>query len=745
VSITLIDTDLTADETPTGRERLIAVTADQDLDAALREHWGDRYLRIDPSSGWPDRLARSSTDAILLDPRVTGLGQLRFRDLSGASTVYVLRRRSRPAGVPRVRRDVLRGRLRAAGEKSVLGGGVAAADAYTVVRPRVPAARRWYSAEDGPGGFIDRLRGSGARFVVLRWYDDLPRLPDGEDLDLLVLDSDIPLVEQVLGERPGTEPCDVYSVSGLPGTDFHAMAYLPPAFAQRIVARSEMLRGRFPVPSAYDSFLALAYHVAYHKGAASGLPISKGAVPGAGTVDHDYLAVLAEQAERAGLPAPQSLTEIDQLLDEHGVRPPRDMLQRLAEVNPWAGELAAASRGHAPAGLAVFFIREQAVAAGAADSIVARIQAEGFTVLRRKRLDAAAVRRVVREVRGGNWERGPYPISGGPPGEIVVAVDVMPAAVDARTAAAWPALDNARLLIKHTLRDEFNAGRSRDQQCNVLHSSDNADEALDYLLAALPREHDSLVTQAQRLVADYAPSGASVRDLSKNSRRARVELIEDGAGYSVRKHFRPGCERFLERERYVGGQLAPACDHLVPVVSSERDAVVSAYHENVLRFDRRAPRLLPLDVVQQAMAAARFLFDRGVALIDFTPGNLIVTPTGHVFVIDYEFAHRYRERPATFAESYDIAGPPPDFDGDLPVDVYGLGYDQAWLPYVGLTFEQLDAPRWRQHLLRARYRLTTTWPRLMGDWVGLSQRRFERVRGRAFVRIRRLATLFKHG
>jgi hypothetical protein len=727
----------------TGDERLIVVTADPKIGELVEQVWGDRCLLLPPDGDWSRKLERSSTDVVLLDPRVS-MSRLRFRAISGAKRVAVLRTRTRPGGITRIHRDVLRGRLRSLGQWRLPGAAASLrADTYTVVRPRPLTARRWYSAADGPGGFIDRLRAAGAHFVVLRWYDELPQLPPGEDLDILVLDKDVHLVEEVLAERPGTEPCDVYSVSGLPGTDFHSMAYLPPRLAQRTVVRAELLRGRFPVPHAHDAFLGLAYHVAYHKGTASGLPIERGDAA-VTAVDHDYVSVLAKMAEDAGLDAPRSLGEIDRLLHDQGVRPSRDTLRRLAPVNPWAGALAAVSGGNAPRGLTVFFIRQAAVDAGAADDIVERIKAEGFTLLGCASLDASARERVGHAVRGGNWERGPYPISGGPPAFVVVAVDVMPMAVDERTREEWPALDNARILVKHEIRDEFNEQRVADERCNIIHSSDNADEGADYLTCALPKDARRMLAKAHELAARFESAPDRIRELTRHGRRARLELVAQGGDLLVRKQFRPGCERFAARERLVAEELAPGCEHLLPLVSADRDAVVVPYRENTLEFDRRRSRLLPLRVVHIAMATARYFFAEGMALIDFTPANLIVTPRGRVYVVDFEFLHRYDVAPRSFAKSYDIAGPPADFDGDLPVNAYGLGYAAGWQPYVGLTFDQLARlPLWAQHVARTRHRLLVSWPQLIRDEIAVNRRRSVRMVQRVCVRMRRVPTLFK--
>jgi hypothetical protein len=727
----------------TGKERLIVVTADGKVGDLVEQVWGERCLVLPPEGDWSTRLGRSSTDVVLLDPRVS-MNRLRFKDLSGASRVAVLRSRTRPGGIARIHRDVLGGRLRSGGQLELPAAASSLrADTYAVVRPRVPTARRWYSATDGPGGFIDRLRDAGAHFVVLRWYDELPALPPGEDLDLLVLDKDVHVVEEVLAERPGTEPCDLYSVSGLPGTDFHSMAYLPPLLAQRTVVRSQLLRGRFPVPHPHDAFLGLAYHVAYHKGPASGLPVERNEATQTG-VDHDYLSVLGAMAEAAGFEAPHTLAEIDHLLTEQGVRPSRDTLHRLAVVNPWAGELAARSTGESAPGLCVFFIRQAAVDAGATDAIVDRIKSEGFTILRCAMLNAEARERVTHAVRGGNWERGPYALSGGPPVIAVVTMDVLPAPVDARTRAEWPSLDNARVLVKHQIRDLFNADRVVSERCNILHSSDNAVEAVDYLTCALPADAAQLLTEARDLGARFASSPDRIRDLTRHGRRARLELVAERGDLLVRKQFRPGCERFAARERLVAEHLAAHCEHLLPLVSAGPDTVVVPYRENTLQFDRRRRQLLPLRVVHAAMATAKYVYTQGFALIDFTPANLIVTPGGRVYVVDFEFLQRYDELPRTFARSYDIAGPPLDFEGDLPVDAYGLGYVAGWQPYVGLTFDQLARlPLWAQHLLRLRYRLLVSWPQSIRDQIGVNRRRSVRIAGRFGVRMRSVPALFK--
>ena len=42
------------------------------------------------------------------------------------------------------------------------------------------------------------------------------------------------------------------------------------------------------------------------------------------------------------------------------------------------------------------------------------------------------------------------------------------------------------LLTKEQLRDAFNEGIPKEQHCNVIHSSDNGREAMDYLRIIMP-------------------------------------------------------------------------------------------------------------------------------------------------------------------------------------------------------------------------------------------------------------------
>ena len=68
----------------------------------------------------------------------------------------------------------------------------------------------------------------------------------------------------------------------------------------------------------------------------------------------------------------------------------------------------------------------------------------------------------------------------------IVVYDPVPLAVTRAQRRRFPFLANGRLLCKEQIRDAFNDGVPEEQHCNVVHSSDNGREALDYLRIVAP-------------------------------------------------------------------------------------------------------------------------------------------------------------------------------------------------------------------------------------------------------------------
>jgi hypothetical protein len=184
-------------------------------------------------------------------------------------------------------------------------------------------------------GFLRNLVAAKFPHAVLRWFESLPMIQPGEDIDLLVGDEHLNRVRDILSSGIGIQPIDLYSVSGRAGSDFRGHPYLPPHLAEELLERAQLQRNLCRVPALREHFLSLAYHAVYHKGYASRLAGSDVSKPVSESAEHNYREVLSELADRLGVDVPMILDDLDAYLAKQGWRPPRETLQLLARHNSW--------------------------------------------------------------------------------------------------------------------------------------------------------------------------------------------------------------------------------------------------------------------------------------------------------------------------------------------------------------------------------------------------------------------------
>jgi hypothetical protein len=202
---------------------------------------------------------------------------------------------------------------------------------------RSTGACRWLPPGLTLDEFFGILRREQVTYVVLRWFEELPQVQPGHDIDILVADEHVDFVQSLLADRPRKrgQHLDVYSVSGLPGSDLAGMPCFPMPLARQIVTNAVWLRDRYRVPDLGPHFLALAYHAAYHKGYSSGLSAGPGSDGVRRPGSHDYAAVLTDLAGRLGESLTPTLYGVDHYLADHDLRPSPEMLKRLALTNAW--------------------------------------------------------------------------------------------------------------------------------------------------------------------------------------------------------------------------------------------------------------------------------------------------------------------------------------------------------------------------------------------------------------------------
>ncbi len=120
--------------------------------------------------------------------------------------------------------------------------------------------------------FFEKLKKRDIRYVVLRWFEHLPEVKNGEDIDLLVHDEDIAAMRDLFSIDPRQQPFDVYSVSGLPGSNYRDTPYYSPHLAEKVLESRTWLNNLYAVPDKHYHFLSLAYHALFHKGKHAGIP-----------------------------------------------------------------------------------------------------------------------------------------------------------------------------------------------------------------------------------------------------------------------------------------------------------------------------------------------------------------------------------------------------------------------------------------------------------------------------------------
>ncbi|MFD1506952.1 hypothetical protein FE374_04060 [Georgenia yuyongxinii] len=586
-------------------------------------------------------------------------------------------------------------------------------DVIEVLAPQQPRVRHYLSPVWGVAGLGRRLEERGLSHVVLRWFEDLPHLDPGEDLDLLVADADLAAVHDLLAEEPGTIPVDVYSETGRPGADFRGVAYYPPALARLLLDRAERRPGGWCVPAPREHFLSLAHHAVYHKGERSGLTsaLFPDRYP---DPEHDYESVLEALAQNVGADVALNLEAVDEHLHEHGWRPPPDALRRLSAANEWARRRFRRAEGGPPEPPepAVFLVRERTVDVLAIAEVIGALAVYGFEPLRVVELDPAARGRCAEQLRGGNWDRGPFPRSGGRPAVAVVALHYAPQPTAPWVRERYPHLSNADVLkAKLRVRDLVAARVPEESGFNPMHSSDNEAEAWEYVEVVLPAEVATLRAEVERRRAEFRTDVPVVRELSRG-RRAKVEVVRHDQGVAVRKTFAPSARSHLARELAGLEELAPHTD--VPeVLATGANWLLTPFYENRLRLgDRPGGRLVPLRVAREMVAMLRRIHALGIDLVDVKPQNFLRERRG-LRLVDLEFLHRYDGAAPPFERMYGFVGVPEGFAGDVPL-ADELTYEARWLPYTGLTLDQLlHAPRWAQHgyrmVFRARRVLTGSW------------------------------------
>ena len=547
--------------------------------------------------------------------------------------------------------------------------------------------RRYIHPKLGVEGFFRELKKNDISYCVLRWFETLPHVEDGEDIDILVADKDIHRLEPFLtGAKSYGTPCDIYTVSGLPGTSYRGIAYFPGHLAEELLDTAIWQDDKILVPDTRRHLLSMAYHAAYHKGYESGVPSETGIKSNSVTFDHDYPEVLRSCADKANMKQPEMTLEgLDRFLQENNWSPARDALEKLSARNNWVHDHFFSDIPEIDSywdGFSVFIVREQGL--DYLELVRKMLFEAGFDILFEQKVDGDQKKEAGKNLRGGNWNRGPWPVSGGLPAYLFAVNDCFPIIPEKKLAEKHPGLVNSRLLdTKIRIRNAVNSLKTHHQRSNVIHSADNPHQGLEYFHTAVPNcpEFPKIEKKLKKNQNSMKSPFPVIKTLSGHGRRAKVELIHYHDGKAVLKTYRPGRERFLERE-LIARKLGRDLSEMVPVLEHGENYLVLPFYNDIM--DRS--KYLSFGIILRTKSIISHFRSLGFELIDFKPKNIILDSIEGMKIIDFEFLQEGGVSTKSLAGNfcwYDVGK---GFNGDVPLGrkLRRNNYYQYWFASTGV-------------------------------------------------------------
>lgn len=549
------------------------------------------------------------------------------------------------------------------------------------------SARCWIPEELGVAGFFRKLKQLDVTYVVLRWFEALPKVENGEDIDLLVGDSNLEAMLSLIERRRRTSiPIDIYSVTGKMRTDWRETAYFPGVLSQAILDNSVELPNGIRVPDPERHFLSLAYHAVYHKGLASGVPVRVGERPVMDNPEHDYPTILANLSKAVFRDSsPISLEHLEAGLRAEGMIPGFHTEEFLARTNQFVADSVikrVSTNSPEMDAISVFILREKA--ADWVGDVRLFLSRQGFEVLSEKSFHGQSARHIAAFSRGGNWGKGPYHLSGGIPSVAFAVLDVDPIPNPDLGSGEDRSSTNLRVQqAKKLLRLHLDSKQKALFKFNPLHSTDNGLSAREFIEEAWgPDHYTTLLLDAAVAIDEWKASALDFPDrLGHNSRRSG-KFLSRLEPRRVRKVSRRQSLDYWKSEIEMRDALADLPGVEIPLATGANFLEIQ-FIPNARDIEVLTP-LQILEVRDFLLQCAR----RGIQPIDFTPKNILVDSEGALRYVGFEYFQRDKPR-KNLLKSAALFGLPnvSDFRRPSPYRREALHYAHHW-------FRHTLVPRW---------------------------------------------------
>ena len=552
--------------------------------------------------------------------------------------------------------------------------------------------------------FFSEMNNRNINYVLLRWWEGLPEMPEGEDMDILIKDEDRAKISDLITyvDNGTGMKCDIYTITGSHYGSHKSLPYYQSNIAHDLLENRRLYKGAY-VPKQREYFASLAYHALFHKGKSSGLP---GLGNYQGALEHDYSKILEGEALKLNLDIGIDAKSIFNWLGENKYLPAEDTLSKLVEIKPelqiFQKELYSDIRGGE---LMIFVIREKLIEENLLDKFQFFLENEFlFEILDVHIFSKQEKEKCTRYIRGGKWDKGPYALSGGKPEAFIVAFDYYPEPLDEINQKKQSRTTNANnIKAKYRFRDIINRNKRPKEYFNGVHSADNELDAHDYLKLLGEDYRNTIMEKVEIRRQRIARKHDFVKILSKN-KNSTVELIEIGKEKAVKKTFRPGRENLFERELYAVKYLSRELNFIPKLIEEGDGYLITEYLPNLLHnlddYDRKNEIAARRNEIIQMIIS---LHKRGFIFPNFTPDNLIITENGKLYSTGYSRLQKYDQEQYSLAKAIEVAGISKKLQINIP-DSENLpksGVQQEWasifqgLPEIpGLTDSELSKSKY---------------------------------------------------
>ncbi len=527
-----------------------------------------------------------------------------------------------------------------------------------------------------PIDFFKTLNDRKITYVLLRWWQTFPIFPTGEDFDVLIADSDRRKINDLLVRSKNNYKCDIYTETGIYSGDYHGLPYFSAKLSDELLKNRKLYNNCVYVPDESTYFASLLYHVLFHK--TEQLFSNK-------FLDHNYSVEILSLAGQLGEKVEVTPDSIYQYLKLEDFKPSEDVIAKLIVYKPeleyFYQPLSCDSRRGCPG---IFLVREEAINNNLLPEIIEILTMQfGLELLYSLPLSGRVRANVELKCRGGKWDRGPYAKSGGGPVHALIYYDHYPQPLNSRQILKYPSVTNQKILqIKAVCRDLVFNWNFWFNYFNAIHSADNERETIEYIntidQSLIEPILDTVESHRELFYTQYP-----VKKILSEGKRSKVELIEFNGELAIKKTFKTGCERFLNREIFATEVLSKKMNFIPKLLFKSDNFLIIPYIDSIC--DVKAKKNFLLQYRHLIKGVIQSMYDEGLDYINFTPENIIITEGGKFHAIDFEFLQPISECVSNIEQTAMVNGYVEGFDGDLPLHYpgYQSHFNAVWLPFIG--------------------------------------------------------------